>query len=215
MPVPTYAQGIQVSFLDTMTHARAKAAKEAAAATKPAETKTAEAAGPNAADRNAADEGEEGFSFDDFLDIVNPLQHLPVISTVYRALTGDQIKPLEKIAGGALYGGLPGLASSLADVAFERITGKDFGSTVMALFESGDDKAVASARPAEAATPQVATLHAAAGAPTPLITAQMMVPQPAVNNEALLASIQKNGIAPDLALRAAEAYRKTLGATAN
>ncbi len=207
MPVPTYAQGIRVSFLDTMTHARAKAAKEAAAAAKPAETKAAEAAGAG-----EAGTGEDGFSFDDFLDIVNPLQHLPVISTVYRALTGDQIKPLEKIAGGALYGGLPGLASSLADVAFEQITGKDFGSTVMALFDGDDDKpvAVAEAKPAQAAA-----MPAPTAAPAPLIAARMSVPQPAFNNEALLASIQKNGIAPDLALRAAEAYRKTLGATAN
>ncbi len=33
------------------------------------------------------------FSFDDFLDIINPLQHLPVISTIYRAITHDTINP--------------------------------------------------------------------------------------------------------------------------
>ena len=30
-------------------------------------------------------------SFSDVLDIVNPLQHMPVVSTVYRMITGDHI----------------------------------------------------------------------------------------------------------------------------
>ena len=33
--------------------------------------------------------GSDGFSFLDVLDIINPLQHLPVISTLYRQVTGD------------------------------------------------------------------------------------------------------------------------------
>ncbi|HEY4123659.1 MAG TPA: hypothetical protein VGM36_03540, partial [Rhizomicrobium sp.] len=36
------------------------------------------------------------------------------------------------VAGDTLYGGPIGLVSSLADLAFEKITGKDFGDTVMA-----------------------------------------------------------------------------------
>ena len=55
-------------------------------------------------------------SFDDLLDVVNPLQHLPIVGTVYRALTHDQIKTPEKIAGDTLYGGVMGLASSVAAV---------------------------------------------------------------------------------------------------
>ena len=39
-----------------------------------------------------------GFTFHDFLSIINPLQHLPVISTIYRAITGDTIGVPEKIA---------------------------------------------------------------------------------------------------------------------
>jgi hypothetical protein len=38
--------------------------------------------------------GEDGFGFDDFLDIINPLQHLPPISLVYRELTGDEISAM-------------------------------------------------------------------------------------------------------------------------
>ena len=44
-------------------------------------------------------------TFGDVLDLVNPLQHLPVVSTVYRKLTGDVITPAMDIAGGALFGG--------------------------------------------------------------------------------------------------------------
>ena len=37
--------------------------------------------------------GKDGFTFFDFLDVINPLQHIPVVSTLYRSLTGDEIDP--------------------------------------------------------------------------------------------------------------------------
>jgi len=73
---------------------------------------------------------DDGFSFKDLLDVVNPLQHIPVIGTLYRHITGDTIKTVPKIAGDALYGGVEGFAGSLADTVFEKITGKSFGDTV-------------------------------------------------------------------------------------
>lgn len=42
--------------------------------------------------------------FSDLLDIVNPLQHIPIISTVYRAVTGDHISDGARHVGHALYG---------------------------------------------------------------------------------------------------------------
>jgi len=89
----------------------------------------------------AADTGvkeEEGF-FDHLLDVINPLQHLPIIGTLYRAITGDKMGPVEKIAGDTLYGGMWGAITSIADVAFEGITGKSFEDTALALFK-GDGK---------------------------------------------------------------------------
>ena len=83
------------------------------------------------------------FTFHDFLSIINPLQHLPVIGTLYRAITGDKIGVPEKIAGDALYGGLWGAVSSVADAAFQAITGKDFGDTVLALFTGHHDSSTA------------------------------------------------------------------------
>ncbi len=78
------------------------------------------------------------FSFHNILGVINPLQHLPVIGTLYRAITGDKIGTPEKIAGDALYGGLWGAVSSVADTAFEAATGKDFGDTMIGMVTGGD-----------------------------------------------------------------------------
>jgi len=85
------------------------------------------------------DDPPQDFTFDDFLDIINPLQHLPVIGTIYRALTGDQIKPATRILGDIAYGGPMGLMSSCAQVLFEAIFGDDIGGTAISLLTGGDD----------------------------------------------------------------------------
>lgn len=79
--------------------------------------------------------GEDGFTFLDLIDIVNPLQHIPGVSTLYRELTGDQIDPGSKVAGSSLFGGPIGLIASLIDVGVEETTGQDIGEHVMALFK--------------------------------------------------------------------------------
>ncbi len=95
---------------------------------------------------------DNGFSFEhllkDVIDIVNPLQHFPVISTLYRHLTGDTIDTPEKLAGDFLYGGPIGLAMSVGNTLFEKITGKDVGDTVYAMVIGNDapQTAVASAQ---------------------------------------------------------------------
>src|ERR1700760_3953015 len=80
----------------------------------------------------ASSNGDWQLTLHNILGVINPLQHLPVVGTLYRAITGDKIGVPEKIAGDALYGGLWGAVSAVADTAFEAATGKDFGSTVMA-----------------------------------------------------------------------------------
>src|SRR4051812_19831607 len=82
--------------------------------------------------------GSDGLSFKDALDIVNPLQQIPIVSTIYRAITGDTISPASKLAGGALYGGPIGFVLSLADEVIETQTGKDFGGNVMAMLQGND-----------------------------------------------------------------------------
>lgn len=85
--------------------------------------------------------GEDGFSFWDLLDIVNPLQHIPIVSTIYRAVTGDTIDPGARIAGGTLFGGPIGMVVSLVSAMVEEDTGKDPGEHALALLGIGDEPA--------------------------------------------------------------------------
>ena len=73
----------------------------------------------------------EKVSFWDFVDIINPLQHIPVVSTIYRGLTGDAIAPAARIAGGALFGGFIGAALGTANAIAEMKTDRDIGENVM------------------------------------------------------------------------------------
>lgn len=93
--------------------------------------------------------------FENLLDIVNPLQHIPVVSTVYRAVTGDQIAAPARLIGGALFGGPLGLASASANLFLEEATGGDLASHALALVNSFDDapQLAGAAVPVAAATP--------------------------------------------------------------
>jgi hypothetical protein len=157
----------------------------------------------------AAPDSDWDFSFHDLVSIVNPLQHFPIVSTLYRKFTGDTIKPLERIAGDTIYGGWMGLASSVANLVFERETGKDFGDTVLAFITGDDgDKAatqVASANPA-AATPAAANTSAPAVPPA-------ATPAPDAGLAALSASLTASHIDSDLGQRALYAYRRSMGVT--
>jgi hypothetical protein len=80
------------------------------------------------------------FSFRDIIDAINPLQHIPIVSTLYRKLTGDEMGYASRIAGDALYSGIfgsliSGLASAVANVFIDATTGKDIGEHVMAAAE--------------------------------------------------------------------------------
>ena len=220
-------------------------------------------AGPAPAAATAPD---EGFSFDDLIDIVNPLQHISVVSTLYRAITGDTIKTFPKIAGDTLYGGIEGFASSMADLIFTKITGKSFGDTALAMAEdvfspskpaqTGVADASAPAAPTAASATAPATEHlgdrivdwfdhlfshgdtatpvtvtpmvgsvpvpiaspavpAATAAPTPLQTASAADPIVIPGQDALLMALSRSGVNQDVAMRAADAYRRTLNANDN
>ena len=64
-------------------------------------------------------------SFKDVLDTLNPLQHIPVISSLYQSLTGDKPTPGAQIIGGALFGGALGLVGSVANTIVQTQTGTD------------------------------------------------------------------------------------------
>lgn len=172
-----------------------------------------------AAPGTSSSAGSSDFSFHDLLDIVNPLQHLPIIGTLYRAITDEHIGKFEKLAGDTLYGGLWGAVSSVADLAFEEITGKDFGDTVLSLLTGGhDQKPVAVAQDAPpapaaagpAAAPAAAVPASAAPAPVKIATALPATPDVAAFSSAL----QQKGIDGELANRALFAYRQSMGLAA-
>ena len=231
MPVPDFAHGIQISFLDSATRARMQSHAQAAAAGTPASTNTAVAAtgGPASG---------PPLTFDDLLDVVNPLQHLPIVSTLYRHYAHDEIKPLPKIAGDALYGGWMGLASSVADYAFEKFTGKSFGDTVLALV-TGDEgqpttavasttatakstaTATSSRQPIPALSPSAAPptsqapevrVAAATRAPLPLSGAAQPIPTiDAATLDAFMTAVNNKGLPGDLGQRTVDAYRRSVG----
>ncbi|KAF0113496.1 MAG: hypothetical protein FD149_2121 [Rhodospirillaceae bacterium] len=90
---------------------------------------------PAASSGHAKPFAEEEASFWDFLDVINPLQHLPILSTLYRQVTGDEMGYAARMAGHALFGGPIGLVAAFIETAVEDTTGKDLGEHFVALFE--------------------------------------------------------------------------------
>lgn len=106
-----------------------------------------------------------GFGFRDVLDIINPLQHIPIISSIYRYVTGDRPGEAAEIAGDGLYGGPIGVAFGLINVATEDKSGRGIGGRVLAALFGPDE---ASAKVAAASTAPKTTTAApsvAAGPP--------------------------------------------------
>jgi len=125
-----------------------------------------------------------------------------VISTIYRAVTGDTIGVPEKIAGDALYGGLWGAVASVADAAFQAVTGKDFGDTVLSFLTGHHDSNTAVASNATSS---------AGIAPVAMTPSAYTQSDPSDSNvTALSASLAQKGVDSTLAQRAILAYQKSM-----
>jgi hypothetical protein len=74
---------------------------------------------------------EGGPSFSDFLDLINPLQHIPVISNLYQQETGDKIGAVAKVTGATAIGGPIGGIIAVANEVFEAVTGNDVAGHLM------------------------------------------------------------------------------------
>lgn len=83
--------------------------------------------------------GDEGLGFFDLIDVINPLHHIPVVGTIYRSLTGDQISDAARMAGSAVYGGPMGLVAALTDSVVKAETGRDMGETAVAWASGGTE----------------------------------------------------------------------------
>lgn len=91
---------------------------------------------------------DKPFGFGDLIDIANPLHHIPVVNYAYRGITGDQIRPIGQIVGGAIYGGPIGAAGGVINVAIKEETGKDIGEHAVSMAFSG--RTATHAKPAAA-----------------------------------------------------------------
>jgi hypothetical protein len=149
-------------------------------------------------------------------NVVNPLQHVPVIGTIYRAITGEHLDAVEKIAGDSLYGGIWGAISSVADVAFEGLTGKSFEDTALALFKSDHATKVASTKviaPTIAADVTVPSADLPALPSMPGIAGNTPLPN-GIDVAALTNALSAKGVDSDTANRALYAYRRSMGMNA-
>lgn len=79
-----------------------------------------------------------GPDFGDFLDMINPLQHIPLVNLVYRGLTGDTIGGAAQVVGGALYGGPIGAVAGVASAIVEHQTGHSVTDTALAALSGRD-----------------------------------------------------------------------------
>lgn len=147
----------------------------------------------------ASKPGDPDLTFGEVLDVINPLQHIPLVSTLYRSLTGDTISPAARIVGGAIYGGPIGAGFAMAGAIIEQAEGappetlalralgleSGGGTTALASAGAGPGGLIAEAttapapatvKPAEAtvvsaATPVPTTVPTAAASGTPQLSA--------------------------------------------
>ena len=127
----------------------------------------------------AFSDGDEGPSFKDVLDIINPLQHIPIINTIYRHLTGDEEGAVADVAGGALYAGPVGLVGSMIDLAVKGESGRSIGDNILHWLGFDDDEDEAKTQTAQTQQAQQAQQTAAAVAPPPAVTVTALAALPA------------------------------------
>jgi len=117
-------------------------------------------------ERPLEDDAGADFTFDDLIDIINPLHHIPIVSTIYRAVTGDEISVHARAIGVGLYGGPLGLITAGATMAAEEAAGVSPSGLLADLF-SGDEpeEQFAAVPPSQAAASEALAPAAALAAP--------------------------------------------------
>lgn len=60
---------------------------------------------------------DSGGGFGEFLDMINPLHHIPLVGQIYRAVTGDTISDRARLAGGGLFAGPIGVGIAAGTIA--------------------------------------------------------------------------------------------------
>lgn len=141
------------------------------------------AAAPNGRPAHESEKPDEEFTFDDFLDVINPLHHIPIVSTIYRAISGDEITPHARAIGGGLFGGPIGMIAAGVSLAVEEAAGASASTMLADLFtdgpDTGDQLAQAPGHGGAPANGAAATqAAAAAAAAVPAATVQAAAARP-------------------------------------
>lgn len=153
-----------------------------------------------------------GFSFKDVLDTINPLQHIPLVSGMYRAATGQSISTTAKLAGDTIYGlalggGVLGMAtalgSSVADTAVQEVSGSGIGGHILSMASSvtgsgGNNSNTPT--PLVPTTPSAATLAGVNSLPQQVASAPDFFP--AVKNHAVASGQYYHAQIQDIANKA-------------
>ena len=143
-------------------------------------------------------------TFDDALDIVNPLHHLPIAGDIYRDVTGDEISPHARVIGGIVFGGPGGGLGAAVSEAIRAETGHSVGGLAVAYIEGNPPEPRSRPSPEFASVPppstitnlQVAEVHVSDDAPLPsgpFTTAELNVLSAERGGAAVMAAV---GAAP-------------------
>jgi len=85
---------------------------------------------------NKSQKNNDIFDFNDVLDVINPLQHIPIVSNLYKEQTNDEISNQAKSVGDVLYGmltgGIYGAFSAIGNSVLKQETTKDLSEHLMA-----------------------------------------------------------------------------------
>jgi hypothetical protein len=114
--------------------------------------------------------------FSDFVALLNPLQNLPVVGTIYRQMTGDVPHPAARVIGGLIWGGPLGLIGAALTYVAEQVSGKGTTEIVKSIFDGG-----ATAPPLAEAAPTPPVPAEPAGEPVAAATAPPMTAKAAAS----------------------------------
>ncbi len=84
--------------------------------------------------------GGDGVGFDDLIDMVNPLHHIPIVGQAYRAVTGDTISTGAAMIGGGIFGGIAGVISSGVGALVDGINGESISTSVAQIVTQKETK---------------------------------------------------------------------------
>src|SRR3569833_1933690 len=164
------------------------------------------------------DDSDTGFSFGDLIDMVNPLQHIPVVGTLYRRITGDTINTVPKLSGDTAYEVADNLINGRAPFDDGTPAAGDASSTTAiapndspSLFDRIEN--LISSSPAQAPIDTTAT---AVASNAPQLTAPAVVADASLDTlvipgqESLVNAIRQVGTTADAVLRGSHAYHRAM-----